>query len=265
VQLHVYHCGKSSEMRAANTLLRCMGAGAFHCGVEVHGCEWSYESTGVFCCEPRHSPNHRYSETLLQGDSNFSFREVLRLVDVFRFTEWGDNTYDILEHNCCHFCHILCKRLGVEGTPPWVTNLALVGSNVRGAIRCVEKRATCCHTCTSTGLDKSAQGDLAEGTVEEGVEEIIWEKPTLLTGYKWDEVPVFDVRRNGEHLCKKEDMRQFCPSAQRSASREVTTHSVGGDGRSKVARPLAKAGATCVESSRCLSLAEVRVRKRTNN
>jgi len=265
VQLHVYHCGKSSKLKATNTLLRCMGAGAFHCGVEVHGCEWSYESTGVFCCEPRHSPNHRYSETLLQGDSNSNFREVLRLVDVLRFTDWGDNTYDILEHNCCHFCDILCKRLGVEGTPPWVTNLALVGSNVRGAIRCVEKRATCCRTCTSTGLDKSAQGDLAEGTVEEGVEEIIWEKPTLLTGYKWDEVPVFDVRRNGEHLCKKEDMRQFCPSAQRSASREVTTHSVGGDGRSKVARPLAKAGATCVESSRCLSLAEVRVRKRTNN
>uniref|UniRef100_A0A7S0F9U2 PPPDE domain-containing protein n=1 Tax=Pyrodinium bahamense TaxID=73915 RepID=A0A7S0F9U2_9DINO len=131
VTLHVYNCGKSSELMAANAVLRVLGTGAFHCGVEVHDREWGYESTGIFCCWPRQCTKHNYFESVPMGETFLTEGQVLDIIRELKSAKWDDTGYDILEHNCCHFADALCRSLGVGGVPTWVTNLALAGVTVR--------------------------------------------------------------------------------------------------------------------------------------
>merc|ERR1719401_1615130 len=44
--------------------------------------------------------------------------------------EWNGEEYNLLNHNCCHFCDAFCRRLGVGPTPQWVTNLAGAGARL---------------------------------------------------------------------------------------------------------------------------------------
>merc|ERR1712217_191353 len=70
VTLHVYDLGKTAGIQFTNGVLRALGSGGvFHCGVEVHGREWSYEDTGVFCVEPRRCEVHSYHEAVYMGDT----------------------------------------------------------------------------------------------------------------------------------------------------------------------------------------------------
>jgi len=134
-----------------NTLLRRLGTGAFHCGVEVYGCEWSYSDialapgekavgTGIFCCQPRHCEGHSYSESIPMGTTAMSEGEVLTLVSLLK-KEWPVQAYSTLHRNCCHFSDELCQRLGVGSIPRWVMNLAGAGAAVAAAGDTV-----CCRT-----------------------------------------------------------------------------------------------------------------------
>mmetsp|Transcript_81532 Transcript_81532/g.251671 ORF Transcript_81532/g.251671 Transcript_81532/m.251671 type:complete len:234 (-) Transcript_81532:53-754(-) len=152
VSLHVYNCGKLSGLMAANSFLRVLGTGAFHCGVEVHGAEWSYESSGICCCWPRHSSKHIFFESVPMGEVSLTELEVYDIIRSLK-EEWGDSCYDILEHNCCHFCDALCRRLGVGGVPSWVTNLAQAGSAARDTLNVAS--CGCCRSLIGTGLEKT--------------------------------------------------------------------------------------------------------------
>lgn len=122
-------------IQTMNRLLQRIGTGAFHCGIEIDGWEWSYQGhltpgeTGIFYSTPRCCHGHTYSRTLLMGDTMLTKDEVFDGLKALEH-EWLGNQYHTVKHNCCHFCDIFGQRLGVGGIPVWVKSLAELGAAI---------------------------------------------------------------------------------------------------------------------------------------
>jgi len=134
VTLHLYDFLTSGEGQALNGVLRQLGTGAFHCGVEVYGKEWSFRGrsspggSGVFWIHPK-SASKSYRESVQMGKTSMSEEDVQRLLRML-MKQWPSNNYDILKRNCCHFSDQFCQRLGVGNIPTWITNLANTGKSI---------------------------------------------------------------------------------------------------------------------------------------
>jgi len=137
VTLHVYDLGRATEMQALNSILGVLGTGAFHCGVEVYGREWSFHyipyGTGVFECAPTKCPAHSFRTSVDMGVTLMSEAEVTQLIRQMR-KEWPGTCYDVLRRNCCHSCNDLCIRLGVGPIPGWTISLAGAGATVKDVV-----------------------------------------------------------------------------------------------------------------------------------
>ncbi|PHJ15563.1 pppde peptidase domain protein [Cystoisospora suis] len=71
VYLHVYDLDPTIS-KYVNKVMRPLGAGAFHAGVEVYGIEYCYgqtcdDSSGITINRPRKHPVHIYRETIVMG------------------------------------------------------------------------------------------------------------------------------------------------------------------------------------------------------
>lgn len=162
VVLHVYDLGSVHQL---NKLLRPVGTGAFHCGVELFGWEWSYAgssnssvgpwTTGVFNCRPRLCKGHRYSESVDLGKTSMTPGEVLMIIQHLEST-WLASEYSLLWHNCGHFCSHLCRALSVDELPAWVMSLA-------GAGQVVEKYASSCNPRRLGGCSPSSPISMRTG------------------------------------------------------------------------------------------------------
>lgn len=134
VTLNIYDLGESSQVKTLNRFLQRFGTGAFHCGVEVFGREWSYSDmgdgpnawTGVFGCLPKRCEDHTFSSSVDMGRTFLRESQMKSLLTLLR-EEWFSREYDAIHHNCCHFCDELCVRLGVGNIPLWVRSLAGAG------------------------------------------------------------------------------------------------------------------------------------------
>jgi len=166
VTLHIYNVGRTSLGRFVNGLLRPLGTGIFHCGVEVYGYEWSYSNTrsgtgdGVFCSMPTFCEGHDYSENLSMGVTTMSRAAIMDLISLLK-REWQVHEYHTLRRNCCHFSNEFCQRLGVGRIPAWVMNLAGAGASVLDAkeVACNSiTRTMCCelHGAESETRDEDA-------------------------------------------------------------------------------------------------------------
>jgi len=165
VYLHLYHLGTHGHGSLLNRLLNNMGAGVYHCGVEVFGKEWSFADTvtgegqGVFECVPRRCKGHTYDETVLMGHTLFSEKYVLGIIELLRL-EWQPADYHLLEQNCCHFTDSLARRLGVRGArqdfyhvPIW-RSLHCWQAMCLQSVACL--RGCRKHLCATTGGDVSS-------------------------------------------------------------------------------------------------------------
>jgi len=137
VTLHVYDALTRPDFIACNrALLHLLGTGAFHCGVQVYGREWSYRKTralgtGVFCHKPKSPPGASPCESISMGTVELSANRFQLIIENLAM-EWVGSEYDLLAHNCCHFCKELCKRLGVViPFPTWISQLAETGQTLR--------------------------------------------------------------------------------------------------------------------------------------
>jgi hypothetical protein len=155
VLLHVYNLGKTGGTQALNEVLRPLGTGAFHCGVEVYKWEWSYSDTshlpdparsGVFSCLPRGCHGHTYLQSVPLGATAVCEREMMRIITLLE-KKWPGSGYHMLKRNCGHFCDEFCRMLGVDGVPPWITNLAGVGAKL--ALTAEKRCGTPCCCLTS--------------------------------------------------------------------------------------------------------------------
>jgi len=128
VFLHIYDLGAGSKIRHMNEVLRSVGTGAFHAGVEVYGEEWSFghhsfQVSGVYKYPPRKCAGHSFRETVPMGYTTLSRSEVDLIIVRFA-KEWPGKDYHMLRRNCCHFSAVFCQALRVGPVPDWVTNLA---------------------------------------------------------------------------------------------------------------------------------------------
>jgi len=150
VTLNIYSIGTTRTTQIMNCLLWRLGTGFYHCGVEVFGTEWSFSGTpsfardGIFCSTPRKCDGHTYRESLLMGTTTTSHSEFVQLLETLWKEDWSVTTYNILTHNCCHFCDVLCRKLGVGPIPNWVKNLANAGAAI-GTARNRFVRESCCR------------------------------------------------------------------------------------------------------------------------
>mmetsp|Transcript_45723 Transcript_45723/g.130519 ORF Transcript_45723/g.130519 Transcript_45723/m.130519 type:complete len:244 (-) Transcript_45723:236-967(-) len=165
VTVHIYDMGTDPEVQALNRVLRVLGAGAFHCGVEVYGREWSFRGkregsgTGVFNCRPRSCEGHSYLESQYMGRSTLSEAEVRKLIDALE-AEWPGEGYDLLKRNCCHFVDALCKCLGVGSIPEWITNLAGTGACIAEAGEYIEMRRRALSARMARGMQEDICSDM---------------------------------------------------------------------------------------------------------
>mmetsp|Transcript_134504 Transcript_134504/g.335561 ORF Transcript_134504/g.335561 Transcript_134504/m.335561 type:complete len:198 (-) Transcript_134504:134-727(-) len=140
VLLHVYDLGENFEVQALNAVLGALGTGAFHCGVEVYGHEFSFnyksEGSGVFKCPPRSCPGHTYRTSVEMGFTTLTPSQVDRILNVLKH-EWPGTSYHILENNCCAFSDAFCRALGVGPIPMWTRNLAGAGAAAASAYKVV--------------------------------------------------------------------------------------------------------------------------------
>mmetsp|Transcript_56610 Transcript_56610/g.168440 ORF Transcript_56610/g.168440 Transcript_56610/m.168440 type:complete len:224 (+) Transcript_56610:61-732(+) len=132
------HCG----MRAINTILGPLGAGAFHCGVEVHGREWSFTGnlaagTGVFACGPRACRDHTFAKTVMLGEVPLSAEDVLLIIRRLE-RSWQSSAYRTLSRNCTHFCERLSAALGVGPIPAHLTSLTRTAESLEAHRRAIE-------------------------------------------------------------------------------------------------------------------------------
>eukprot|EP01024_Parvocaulis_polyphysoides_P006779 TRINITY_DN1192_c0_g2_i1.p1 TRINITY_DN1192_c0_g2~~TRINITY_DN1192_c0_g2_i1.p1 ORF type:complete len:196 (+),score=12.82 TRINITY_DN1192_c0_g2_i1:75-662(+) len=140
VRLHVYDVtnleseNMKTTIKTVNGVTRQLGlGGAFHGAVEVYGWEWSYgfceRGTGVYRCTPKANTMYSYRETVELGTTNLTSREVQLLIGKLS-ASWVGERYDLLTHNCCHFCEVFVQELGLQRSfPAWINRMAY-GANV---------------------------------------------------------------------------------------------------------------------------------------
>jgi len=143
VTLHIYDVSGHSAVTGVNRFFRAIGTGAYHGGVEVFGQEWSFggsdcglSGSGIFNCDPKGCGCHEYRESKEMGIIMMTRSEVQVLLQLLT-EDWTGDSYDLLRHNCCHFCDNFTQRLGVGPCPRWLTNLAGVGAMLRSGVRLV--------------------------------------------------------------------------------------------------------------------------------
>lgn len=134
VLLNIYDLGKAQGIQVLNTVLSALDTGAYHCGVEVHGREFSYEGgknpgTGIFSCAPKFCNGHTFHQSILMGEIMLTADEVYNLVQLLEI-HWPATGYHMLKRNCCHFCSHLCLCLGVGPVPAKIMSLARVVERV---------------------------------------------------------------------------------------------------------------------------------------
>jgi len=118
-----------------NTMFSTIGA--FHAAVEVFGEEWSFyrtqTQTSCGVCKSvrcRNHPVHVYRQSVDLGKTDLKPWEVQYLIRAKLAVKWPGGTYDLLTHNCIHFCDELLLCLGVSPVPPWVRGLHETGNAV---------------------------------------------------------------------------------------------------------------------------------------
>jgi len=159
VALHIYDVTTNLAVEYMNSVFRMLGTGAFHVAVEVFGDEWSYgyvamqdpddiikdetvdgdlkaprsRPTGVFCCEPGQAKTFKHRECIEIGPTKKSKEQVVEILTELS-ASWAAEDYDLLRHNCTHFCDEFCKRLDVPPLPAWVLRLASAGAHLDNGV-----------------------------------------------------------------------------------------------------------------------------------
>lgn len=141
VRLTVYDLREGFQ--AANIVMKAVGTGVYHTGVELYGKEYSYGGgkdshqggrTGVFKqAEPRNHRVHKFKQTIEMGETSLSEHEVDEIIRALK-PEWLVKEYKVLTHSCVDFSNDFCKRLGVGAVPGWVKSAAGLGACVTEAV-----------------------------------------------------------------------------------------------------------------------------------
>lgn len=130
VLLHVYDIGSPILFRL-NDILYHFGLGSYHVGVEVHGREYIYMTSGVNEHIPLEVPlpNVRYRTTVYVGRTKEDSLAVRRHAHHLGSGAFQGSHYLLLHHNCVTFARQFSRVLGVaRGFPSWPDRIARFAS-----------------------------------------------------------------------------------------------------------------------------------------
>jgi len=131
VWLHVYDLGPVSKW----VLNSWSSEGAFHCGIDVLGVEFSFQAisalteddrttSGLTWHHPKSHPRHVYRESISMGSSPMRVADIGKLLEQLEKV-WLARDYHCLRKNCTDFAQTLCQALKVpESFPEWVHGVA---------------------------------------------------------------------------------------------------------------------------------------------
>lgn len=108
VLLHVYDL---------HQVVRLMGFGIFHLGIEVYACELYFGAQGVQWCQPGSVNGHVHKQVLKVGHIKQSAWEVHAMVEQMRKT-WSGETYSVFSRNCQTFAVEFCRNSGLGNCIP---------------------------------------------------------------------------------------------------------------------------------------------------
>lgn len=84
-------------------------------------------------------------------------------------TDFIGRLYDVLSHNCCHFCVAFADFLDVDPVPSWVMNLASAGLAARGRLMdCV----SFCSSVATARAQKTPEGILPREKIDWSAEAV---------------------------------------------------------------------------------------------
>ena len=115
------------DLAAGNDYMHPLGFGAFHSGLEVHGREYTFSSSGVFSHMPRGAPGAPFRESVVVGEVRMSSREVEDVVNRLR-QDFPGHRYNVLSCNCNTFCNALAMELTGKMAPGYINRLARLGA-----------------------------------------------------------------------------------------------------------------------------------------
>eukprot|EP00927_Polykrikos_kofoidii_P081221 TRINITY_DN78428_c0_g1_i1.p1 TRINITY_DN78428_c0_g1~~TRINITY_DN78428_c0_g1_i1.p1 ORF type:complete len:307 (-),score=22.84 TRINITY_DN78428_c0_g1_i1:307-1164(-) len=223
VLLHVYDLGPVSKilLNSWASHQKDSKLGAFHCGVEVLGIEWSYQAlsgcrgdgdsatTGITWHQPRSHPRHVFRETVELGTSPLHVSEISKLLDDLSKT-WLARAYHFITHNCTDFAHHFCETLLAPNPfPPWVHGLAK-GLLQTGPVVSDPRSSLFFNTCASCGsYDVALCGSVSGDAPPEPIKALAGIGPggTLLVSQPMASHLCSDVAAKPEIVSAREDLR----------------------------------------------------------
>uniref|UniRef100_A0A7S1L4S3 PPPDE domain-containing protein n=1 Tax=Alexandrium catenella TaxID=2925 RepID=A0A7S1L4S3_ALECA len=177
VWVHVYDLGQVSRLVLNSWAVQGGGpGGAFHCGLEVLGVEFSFQAisscqeedntTGVTWHYPKSHPRHVYRESIWLGFSPLKVSEIGSVLEHLELT-WLARDYHCLRNNCTDFAEQLALELrSPRPFPRWVHGVAkspflkAAGgccSPTVSKTSCVHMLAPCCSSWGSVGSTASTE------------------------------------------------------------------------------------------------------------
>jgi len=199
-----------------NRVLKNMGSGVYHCGVEVFGKEWSFADTesgqgnGVFECPPRKCKGHTYDETVLMGYTTLTEEMVHAIIEVLKI-DWQASDYHLLEQNCCHFADDMCRRLGVRGVPERILHMSKVGEACIAGEPCSTCTVRCCEGAETIFLHNKTYAPHDDETSEEPFQPLcqlpvvetmaaMERAPEIMYAEGYEDSPAFKMRAHSVSL-----------------------------------------------------------------
>ena len=123
VYLNVY------DLSPMNDYTFDIGFGIYHSGIQVHGDEWTFSTSGVFYHRPQKAPNVKFRTQVLLGTVNYTSSKVKDVINSLR-DEFQGERYHLLNNNCNCFSERLSVELLNKPIPGYVNRLASIGSSI---------------------------------------------------------------------------------------------------------------------------------------
>jgi len=154
--VHVYDLGPLTKWTLNSWATGDSHIGAFHCGVEVMGLEFSFQAvagsmealdvSGLTWHEPKSHPRHLYRESIPLGLSPLGALEISELLEGLE-RRWPARSYNCFSRNCTDFAATLVDGLKVpKPFPAWIHGIAkrLVALGAAGEPARAERCPGCC-------------------------------------------------------------------------------------------------------------------------
>ena len=119
------------DLHDSNSMLRSVGLGVYHTGVQIKDKEYSFSNNGIAKTSPKLPEFGTFREQIRIGSFDKGMEYANTIIGSFATGEFKLGTYDTISKNCNHFSKAFCISLTGTGIPAWINRVADIGSSIR--------------------------------------------------------------------------------------------------------------------------------------